>query len=159
MNNRGLATNSFLANQILQQDTISQSDSGIEQSNSPLTTLKQRAIMNYRSSNDRFSTNPSVLHSNSSNSITNSSINPTNYEYLKNSSSMKQIRSLFEGIPDLSNENNDSIPDDQVQYDRNSSTDDRQSISSPEKTRKHIISTKLFKPFQNIRFRKKNSTS
>jgi hypothetical protein len=133
-------------------DTISQSDSGIEQSNSPSITLKQRAIMNNRSSN-----NPTFVQSNSVNSITNSSINPT-YENLINSS-MKQSRSLFNGIPDPPNDNNDYLIDDQQQYDRNSSTGDRQSIPSPGKTRKQIFSTKIFKPFQNIRFRKKNSNS
>jgi hypothetical protein len=151
MNNRGILTNTFLPTQISQQDTISQSDSGIEQSNSPTVNLKQRAIINNRSLN-----NSSVIHSNSANGITNSSINS---DSIDNTSSLKQSRSVFECIPDLQNDNQDFMLDDQQQYDRNSSTDDRQSMSSPEKKRRQIISTKLFKPFQNMRFRKKNTTT
>lgn len=151
INNRGILTNSFLPTQISQQDTISQSDSGIEQSNSPSTNLKQRAMINNRSLN-----NSSVLHSNSANGLMNSSINS---DSIDNSSSIKQSRSVFECTPDLQNDNQDFILDDQQQYDRNSSTDERQSMSSPEKKRKQMISAKLFRPFQNMRFRKKNSTT
>lgn len=160
-NCRGLSGNSFLPTQISQQDTISQSDSGIEQSNTPSTILKQRAILNNRSNN-----NSSILHSNSANSITNSLINSSGIDrqnvsdYLDNSlSSIKQSRSVFEGIPDLQNDNQDFILDDQQQYDRNSSNGDRQSMSSPEKRRKQMISSKILKPFQNMRFRKKTSTN
>lgn len=148
-NNRGLSNNAFLPSQL---DSISQSDNGIEQSQSPSMILKQRAIMNNRLSN-----NPIIHQSNSINGMTTSSINPV-YEYLNNSSltSMKQTRSLFEGVSD---ENNDDILDDQQQYDRSSSTGDRQSMSLSEKTRKQIFSARIFKPFQNIRFRKKNTNS
>ena len=158
-----------------QQDTISQSDSGIEPSNSPSATLKRRVIMNMRSSNERLSNNPSTFHSNSANGLTDSHSNSTavnrqnTYESLDNSLSSRQTKPVFEGISDLQVDNNDSISDDQQQqqqqqYDKtsqsiDSSYDDGQSSSSPEKTRKQMISTKFFKPFQNMRFRKKNSTS
>ncbi len=148
LNSRGLITNALFPTSNSQQDTISQTDSGFEQSNSPSVTLKQRAMKNNRSL-----TNPTILHSNSNNSINNTP------DSVDASSGMKPSRSLFESIPDLPNEKNGYSPDDLQQYDRASSTDDRQSISSPEKRRKQLLSTKIFKPFQNMRFRKKTSTS
>jgi hypothetical protein len=158
VNNRGLSGNSTAPIQTSQQDTISQSDSGIEQSNSPSSTLLRRTLMNTRPTNN----NTSVIHSNSANSLNDqhSSIDRHNpSEYLDGSLSSKQTKSLFEGIHDLQLDNNDSISEYQpLNYDSKSS-DDRRSMSSPEKTRKQMISTKLFKPFQNMRFRKKNSTS
>ena len=89
-------------------------------------------------------TNPTRLISNnsSSNGQPNSCESPE-------SSSMKTSRSLFDGISDLPNEN--------YQIDRSSLNDDQISQSSPDKIRKQIISAKLLKPFQNIRFRKKNN--
>ncbi len=173
MNSRGLPINSLIPNQISQQDTISQSDSGIEPSNSPSTILKRRTMMNIRSSNERLSNNSSVLHSNSANGLIDSHSNSTvidrqsTYESLDNSLSSRQTKPVFEGIIDLQADNSDSISDDQQlhQYDRNSQiidssyADGQSSSSSPEKTRKQMISTKLFKPFQNMRFRKKNTTS
>ena len=149
-NSRGLPSNNFLPSQF---DSISQSDSGFEQSHSPSVILKQRAIINNNNNNNRSSHSPTILQSNSVNGITNPSS-----EYVNNSplTSIKQSRSLFEGVPD---EYNDYTFDDQPPNDRSSSAGDRQSMSSPEKTRKQILPTKILKSFQNIRFRKKNSNS
>ena len=112
--------------------------------------LRQRAMIN---NNNRSSHSPTIPQSNS----VNGTPNPSS-EYASNSpiASVKQSRSLFEAVSD---ENNDYTFDDQPPYDRSSSAGDRQSMSSPEKTRKQILSTKILKPFQNIRFRKKNSTT
>jgi hypothetical protein len=157
MNIRGISGNSLIPTQISQQDTISQSDSGIEPSNSPTSALKRTKLMNSRPSN-----NPTVIHSNSANSLTDSHLNSNiidRSEYPEGLLSSKQAKSVFEGIHDLQMDNNDSISDDQqLQYDRNSSYGDRQSMSSPEKSRKQMLSSKLFKPFQNMRFRKKNTS-
>ncbi|CAF1159111.1 unnamed protein product [Adineta steineri] len=171
---RGVSVNSLLPTSISQQDTISQSDSGIEQTNSPSATLKRRAIMNNtRSSNERLSNHPPMSYSYSTNGLLNSHITPpsidrqSTYEIIDNSSLSKQTKSLFEGVSDIHTDNNDSLSDDQQlqqQYDKNSlnvdsSNDEGVSSSSPEKIRKPMISSKLFKPFQNIRFRKKNISS
>lgn len=93
-----------------------------------------------------------MIHSNSSNGLINSAS-----EYRDNSpaTSMKQSRTTL----DLSNED---LLDDQQQQQQdnlNPSITDLHSISSSEKRRKENISTKILKPFHNIRFRKKNSTS
>ncbi|CAF1327685.1 unnamed protein product [Rotaria sp. Silwood1] len=165
-NSRGLSTNS-------QQDTISQTDTGFEQSNSPSTTLKNRFITNYRPSNEHQSNNSPILYSRSSNCLNDLNRNSTNfhrpntYESFENSSIPKPKKPSSEGIPDRQISNNDSISDDQQQQQQsdgysqiiNSSPDDRQSLSSFEKTRKQLISTKFLKSFQNIRFRKKINTS
>ena len=137
-----------MQSQSSQQDSISQSDSGIEQPNSPSFTLRQRATLKTRSV-----TNPSMIHSNSSNGMTNS---PSQYRDNSPGTSIKQNRRTFDGAFDLSNED---LLDDQQQDEPNPSLTDLHSLSSPEKRRRQIISTKLFKPFHNIRFRKKNSTS
>ena len=112
--------------------------------------------------NSRPSNNPSVIHSNSAHSLTNSHLNSNTTdrsEYPESILSTQQAKSIFEGIHDLQMDNNDSISDDQqLQYDRNSSQGDRQSMSSPEKSRRQMLSSKIFKPFQNIRFRKKNTS-
>ncbi|CAF0756162.1 unnamed protein product [Adineta ricciae] len=168
LNTRVISMNSLLPTQVSQQDTISQSDSGIEPSNSSSVTLKRRAIMNNRSSQ-----NPPVSQASSTNGNLDSHLSSTStdrqnsYELLNSSSLSKQTKSLFQGIPDSQMDNNDSISDDQqqhMQHDRNyqyaheSSNDEGHSSSSPEKIRKPI-STKLLRPFQNIRFRKKTSNS
>ena len=146
--NRGLIGSNFLQSQTSQQDSISQSDSGIEQSNSPSFLLRQRAMIKTRSV-----TNPSMIHSNSSNGLTNS---PSEYRDNSPATSMKQSRTTLDGMLDLSN---DDLLVDQQEDDLNPSVTDLHSMSSPEKRRKQHISTKIFKPFQNMRFRKKNSTS
>lgn len=147
--NRGLINSNYLQSQTSQQDSISQSDNGIEQPNSPSFTLRQRAMLKTRSA-----TNPSMIHSNSSNGITNS---PSEYRDNSPATSMKQSRTTFDGMLDQSND--DLLDDQQQQDEKNPSITDIHSMSSPEKRRKQIISTKIFKPFHNIRFRKKNSTS
>ncbi|CAF1031135.1 unnamed protein product [Rotaria sordida] len=162
--NRGLSGNS-------QQDTISQTDNGLEMSNSPSAILRNRFMANCRQANEHQPNNSPILYSKSSNSLNDLNRNtinynrPNTYDSLGNTLPSKQTKSSYEPITDRQFSHNDSISDDQqTQLDGNSqiinsSIDDRRSLPSLEKTRKHIISTKFFKPFQNIRFRKKISTS
>ncbi|CAF2070722.1 unnamed protein product [Rotaria magnacalcarata] len=166
---RGFAANPIHSNQGSQQDTMCQYDIGFEQPNSS-TVMRNRSTMNNRASTDHLANSSSLLPSYSTNGIIdvyrNSTVftRPNTNDSLDNSSS-KQIKSLFDGNADRQISTNDSLSDDQLQQSDgnsqviNSSNDDRQSVSSVGKPRKQIISTKFFKPFQNIRFRKKIGTS
>ncbi|CAF2596650.1 unnamed protein product [Rotaria sp. Silwood2] len=163
-NSRGLSANS-------QQDTISQIDNGFELTNSPSAILKNRFVTNRRPSNEYQSSNSPILYSKSSNCLNDLNRNstvfhrPNTYESFEKSLASKSAKTSSEGVPDRQISNNDSMFDDQNQQSDghsqliNSSTDDRRSLSSFEKTRKQLISTKFLKSFQNMRFRKKLSTS
>jgi hypothetical protein len=111
-----------------------------------------------------------MINSPSASGLSDSNLNPTavdrqnTYESLDISLSSRQTNPSLGDTLDLQSDNNASISDDPQQYDRtsqyaDSTYDERRSISSSEKTRRQMISTKLFKPFQNIRFRKKNANS
>ncbi|CAF3202703.1 unnamed protein product [Rotaria socialis] len=146
-----------------------QYDIGFEQPNSS-TGIRNRLTMNNRPSTDHLANSSSLLHSYSTNGIIDAYRNstvftrPNTNDPLDNLPS-KQIQSLFDGNADRQISTNDSLSDDQLQQSDgnsqviNSSNDDRQSVSSVGKPRKQIIATKFFKPFQNIRFRKKIGTS
>ena len=87
-------------------------------------------------------------------------------ESLENLGSTKtmanQPKPHFDIITDLPMDSNDSLPMDSAETKSqliNSNGDDDESISSSTKSRKSIRSSKLFKSFSNLRFRKKTNTT
>jgi hypothetical protein len=161
---------------ISQQDTISRNDGSFDYSNSVSTSLKRRTMtnntfFNNRSSTERLSPNSKMVYSSSTNGLNNSSINSTRMirhntdDSLDILSSTRQTKPIFDIITDPKFDNNDSIDDDQEQqYDRKSQIsdsmyDDQQLTSSPDKNQKPTLSTKLLRPFYNIRLRKKTNVS
>jgi hypothetical protein len=162
-----------MPSQASQQDTIS--DSGYEQSQSPSNTLKRRAIannamINHRSSTERLSSFPLSVYSSSSYGLNDFPLTSAagldrenTFESLDLSSSSKQTKPLFEAVPDYVMDSNELVADQQQKV--NGSTpsvdtanDDRRSTSS-EKVRRQLLTSRIFKPFQNMRFRKKSNTS
>ncbi len=149
-----------------QQDTASSTDSGFDYLNSPSLTLKRRTFANIistsnRSSGDRLMNNSTMKYSDSTNGLCDTMRQDTS-DSLELPSLARQTKPTFDLIPDLQTDNNNFIIDDhQNQYQRKSNLtdsipDDLQSNTSSEKSRKQIISTKLLKPFQNMRLRKKS---
>ncbi len=159
------------SNQISQQDIMTRSDNGFEYPNSPLLSLKRRAITNStlfsNRSTERLSSNSRMVYSNSINGLNNSNTTVTGMMRQNPDDSFdilslnRQIRPTFDIITDQQSDKND---DHQQEYDRKSQIsdsvyDDQQTTLSVDKKRKQMITTKLFKPFYNIRFRKKNNVS
>lgn len=148
------------------QDTISPPEPSFDQSNSPSMILKRRvmnnvALMSSRPSSDRLATYPSM---NSSNGLNELSIG-SDRENLNDSPDVlpftsKAMKPVFDPIPDLNVENAEPVfVDDQREMNLTPSTDpadDRRSVSS-EKARRQALANKLFKPFQNLRLKKKTN--
>lgn len=166
-NNRGFAGISN-STQLSQQDMTNQSDAGFESTNSS-TVFRNRPTMNNRPSMDHLYNNSSIYHSHSAMGVNELYRNSATLnrqainESIENTSS-KQNKSVLGNTMNPQISTNDSISDDLQLYDGNSqlinsSNDERQSLSPVEKTRKQLITTKIFKPFQSIRFRKKVGTS
>ena len=124
----------FFPSQISQQDTISPPETPLDSSNSPSTMIKRRVVNSVGlMMNDRLSTYPSTNGSNDERE------NPTESSDL--------TKTTVENNPTTESMAEDLNP-----------IDDRRSMSS-EKVRRQGLTTKLFKPFQNLRIRKKSNTS
>lgn len=131
---RSLASNAFFPSQISQQDTISPPETPLDSSSSPSTMIKRRVVNSVGlMMNDRLSTYPSTNGSNDERE------NPTESSDL--------TKTTVENNPTTESMAEDLNP-----------IDDRRSMSS-EKVRRQGLTTKLFKPFQNLRIRKKSNTS
>ncbi|UJR33378.1 hypothetical protein I4U23_020826 [Adineta vaga] len=170
INNRSVSTNPLYTTYPSSQDIMSISDSNFDYVNSPSTTLKRRTVANNVSPSNRSSTdrllNPSTItYSHSTNGLYDLSTNSTGMSRQDASDSPdtsslgKASKPIFDITSDYGTDNNDFILDDQ---DRKSTifdsvSDDQQSISS-NKSRKQILSSKLLKPFQNMRIRKKSGS-
>lgn len=157
-----------------QHETLLQNEINYDHSNSPSSTLKRRAIansllMNLRSSNERLSTFPSssiASLTNGSNDFhsTNQGIErEMTVDSFDQIPASRQGRPLFEAITDFPVDRKEpafepSMANNDTSLLTNALTDDRRSLSS-EKARKELSARRLFKPFQNMRFRKKSSTS
>jgi len=111
-----------------------------------------------------------MVYSHSTNGLNNSNITATGMILQNTDGSLdmlslnRQIKPTFDIITDQQYDNNDSIHDYQEEYDRksqisDSAYDDQQTTSLADKKRKQMLSTKLLKPFYNMRFRKKNNVS
>ncbi len=150
---------------------MTRSDNGFEYPNSPLLSLKRRAITNStlfsNRSTERLSSNSRMVYSNSINGLNNSNTTVTGMMRQNPDDSFdilslnRQIRPTFDIITDQQSDKND---DHQQEYDRKSQIsdsvyNDQQTTLSVDKKRKQMITTILFKPFYNIRFRKKNNVS
>jgi len=112
-----------------------------------------------------------MVYSNSTTGLNNSNqpgtgmIRPNTDDSFDILSLNRQIKPTFDIINDQRSDKNDSMHDDhQQEYDRKSKIsdsvyDDQQTTSTVDKKRKQMITTKLLKPFYNIRFRKKSNVS
>ena len=162
------------SNNITRQDAITHNDSVGEYLNSPLMSLTRRAInhstlLNDNASSERLLSNSKMIYSQSSNGLNNSNINST--KIIRNNTndsldvlsttllSNRQTKPIFDLMTDQQSDNNDSIHDDGKSLKSNSINDEQITPSSFDKRRKPILSSKLFRSFHNIRFRKKNSLS
>ncbi len=150
----------------IQTDGTSRSDSGFEYSNTPPSTLHRRtiansAMFNNRSSNERLSPKPKMVYSHSTNGLNNSTgmLQQNTDDSLDILSSSRSTKSIFDIVTDPQIDNNDSLSDDpdRKSHLSDSMFDDQQFVSSPDKKRKQMLSTKLLKPFQI--FRKKSNVS
>lgn len=146
-----------------QQEILHRND---DYSKSPSATLKRRtytnnSIMNNSLSPDHLTPSPRIVYSHSTNGLSNLNIVRQNTEdSLDILPYNRQTKPIFDIVTDSQYDNNGSIPDDYDKKSRisNFSNDDQQSISSPDKKRKQYLSSKLLKPFHNMRLRKKSNT-
>jgi hypothetical protein len=156
--------------QTSQQDTISRNDNDFEHLNCSSTALKRRAIynsglLNNRTSSDRLSPTPKIVHSRSTNGLNNSTIKlnemirENTHDSLDILSLNRQTKPIFDIITDQQFDNNGSTLDDRKSQISDSTYDYQQSILSPTSRRKQLTSSRLFRSFHNLRFRKKNNTS
>ena len=148
-------------------------ESNLEYMPAGSTTVKRRTIadgilINSDLSSERLNPAIAMAHSNSAHSLRNSNSNlttmsrPQTLDNLDGFSSTKSGGAVFDFAYDPSSESNDIVSDDLQERKSQSllsSTDDRTSLSSSTKPRKSLMSTKLFKSFSNIRFRKKHTTT
>lgn len=157
---RGIPINPIIP--MSQRDTINGNN---DYSKSP--SFRHRTHTNNNSSSDIPSTEriapiSKIVYSHSTNGLNNTdTIQQNTSDPFDLLSVNRQARPVFDIVTNSQYDNNVSINDD---YDRksrfsNSSHGDQQSISSPDKKRKQYLSTKLLKPFQNMRFRKKANAS
>jgi hypothetical protein len=146
---------------------MQRNDNGSEYSNSP-STVKRRTFTNStlfsnHLSSDHLSLNRKIVYSHSANGLNNSteSTRPNTYDSLEILSTGQQSKPIFDIITDSQFDNDDSLLDDQDRKSQISESmySDQQSVLSPEKKRKQLFSTKLLKPFQSMRFRKKTNNS
>jgi hypothetical protein len=118
-------------------------------------------MFNNRSSNERLSPKPKMVYSHSTNGLNNSTgmIQQNTDDSLDILSSSRSTKSIFDIVTDPQIDNNDSLSDDpdRKSHLSDSMFDDQQFVSSPDKKRKQMLSTKLLKPFQI--FRKKSNVS
>ncbi|CAF0741682.1 unnamed protein product [Rotaria sordida] len=174
INIRGVGVNSYNPTQNAQQDTQSETDSCFEYSNSPSARLRRRpnasnALPRERSSTERLVNSSRIVYSHSANGLNNLSTSSTEItgrnisESLDIPLSTGQTKTIASTIPDFHLDTDDSLCDDlQQHYDRKSQisdliSDDQQSVTSSEKARKSILSTRLLKPFLHKRLNKKSN--
>lgn len=163
LNNRVNASNPLFSIRTSSQDLLNRTDNG---SDSPSSIVKRRTYTNSAltnstlSSSDHLSINAKLIHSRSANDLNNSNTNPPD-ESLDITPVNSPIKPVFELNSDLLVDSTDSLYDDQDRRSQlsGSAFDDQQSVTSPERKRKTLMSSKLLKPFQNIRLRKKSNAS
>ena len=162
LNNRVNATNPLFSIRTSSQDLLNRIDNG---SDSPASIVKRRTYTNSAMSNntlsssDHLSLNPKLLYSRSANDLNNS--NELSVNHPDESLDITPVNSPIKPVFDLATDGTDSLYDEQDGRSQlsGSAFDDQQSITSPERKRKKLLSSKLLKPFQNIRLRKKSNAS
>jgi hypothetical protein len=139
-----------------QQDTISQCDNAFGYQDSPSATLKRRTmtnstLLNNRSSPDRLTNTSKMVYSRSTNGLNESSLNymgmkrQTTYDSVDTPASVRHTKAIFDIVPNVRLDDNDFILNDtEQQFDQKSQIsdpgyDDRQSVTSSEKSRRHMI--------------------
>lgn len=167
ISNRNISTSALHSGHLSQQELLSLSDSNYDFVNSPSSTLKRRVIGSQvlpvsRSSAERVLNPPvTMTSSQSASGLYDSSSNHSNemsrHDLPPDSAETSSLAKHGKPIFDI--DNVDFMLDDQDRRSNvvDSGSDDQQSISSS-KSRKQVLSTKLLKPFQNIRIRKKSAT-
>ena len=112
---------------------------------------------------DRLSLNRKMVYSHSTNGLNDSSESnrPNAYDSIELLSNSQPSKPIFDIITDPQLDNTDSLLDDQERKSHRSGSinSDQQSVLSPGKKRKPLFSTKLLKPFQSMRSRKKSNNS
>ena len=174
ISNRGSSINALPPTTVLSQDITNPSmENNLEYVPTSSTTVKRRTfadglLINSDHSVERLSISAAMARSNSSSNLHNSNNNLTEiprtqtYDTLDGFSSLKPGGPVFDIAYDPALESNDIVPDDFQERKSQSylsSSDDRTSLGSAIKPRRSLMSTKLFKSFSNIRFRKKHSTT
>lgn len=159
-----MSSSASFTGHLTSQDSVSLPDSNTDYTNSPSSILKRRTVASNLLSANRSSTErlnaPSIPYSHSTNGLYDlSSTSTATSDPIEIPSLAKQARPVFDLISDFGNDSNDFNTDEQ---DRKSNitgslSDDQQSISS-NRSRKQVLSTKLLKPFQNLRVRKKSGS-
>ncbi|CAF1099606.1 unnamed protein product [Adineta ricciae] len=166
ISNRNVSTTALHPEHLSQQELLSLSDSNYDFLNPPSSTLKRRIIGSQvlpasRSSAERVLNSPVTMTSSQSVSglydLSSNHSNGTSRHDLPDSAETSSLTKS--GKPMFDIDNVDFMLDDQDRRSNvvDSGSDDQQSVSSG-KSRKQVLSTKLLKPFQNMRIRKKSAT-
>jgi hypothetical protein len=127
--------------------------------------MTNSGLLNNLSSPDRFTNIPKMVHSHSSHNLNGPTgiTRQATYDSIDSQPPVRHTKAIVDIVPDVRLDDNDFLlNDNDQQFDRKSQIsdagyDDQRSISSSEKSRKHTLSSKLLKPFQNMRIRKKSN--
>ena len=173
-NARGVSINPLLPLAISQHDSTNQAEPSLEPYNAMSTLLKRRTIGDSHAVSNHLSTDglinsATMVYSSSTSGLNNAHqpstgiIRTNTHDSFDVLSASRPARSTFDMISDLPSDTRDSMSSD-LQQDSisqllSSVNDDRSSLQSSDKARKSMLSTRILKPFQNMRSRKKNSTA
>jgi hypothetical protein len=145
---RGYINSGFSSMQQFSHDASHPTEPNYESTDSPSAILKRR-ITAYRSSTERLATYPSTTLS--------GSVNGLNEFY--------PVHGLADRETTYDSLDKHELPSNEIQHVRDVKTsavttaaDDRRSVSS-EKVRRQFLGSKIFKPFQQMRRRKKSDAS
>ena len=169
LNNRANSNNPIFSIQTTSQDMLNRTDNGSDYTNSPTTIAKRRtftnsALFSNPSSSDHLSLKSKLIYSQSANNLdTSGGLLSNNHadESLDVTPTNIPTKPMFDLLQDQQLDNTDSLYDEQDRRSQLSGSmfDDQTSIASPGRKRKQFLSSKLLKPFQNIRLRKKSNAS
>ena len=171
--NRTGPVNPIISIKTVEEDHSSVNGNYLNHNDSPSTVLKRRTLANTNNNNNSSSSSELLgsqrqiissqsaqnLNSTLRNSAADSNRDNNTDDSLDILLSNKSSKPIFDLMIDQQIDINDNYPDDQDQKSQISMSayDDQVSISTPERKRKQF-SSKLLKPFHNIRLRKKSTS-